>query len=73
MLTTLGLSLQQQLKNRRLVNSEIESSYYIPSYEENPSLTKNVSVNLYFKLIVFSWNSPGDAEENPESFGEDIS
>ena len=73
MLPFLGLSRQQQLKIRGLVHSEIQCSYYIPSYKENPRLTQDVSVNLYFKLMVFSWNSPGEAEENPASLGEDRS
>jgi len=59
------------LKIRRLVNSEIQCSYYSPSYKENPRLTQGVSVDLYFKLMVISWNSPGEAEENSESLDED--
>jgi len=61
------------LKSRRLVNSEIQCSYYIPSYKENPRLTQDVSVDLYFKLMVFSWNSPGQAEKISERLGEDRS
>jgi hypothetical protein len=65
------LSPQQQLKIRRLVNSEIQCSYFSPSYKENPRLIQGVSVNLYFKLVVLSWNSPGEAEKNPENLDED--